>query len=277
MRESGGRRRLQVEIAVARGDVAGLGGVEARRAGGRSGFRGPAAGDEEVAAGAAAVVEEIFLDALPGAADEERLAGWAVGVGGVAVDVALVDEVQAGFESDGAGAVKSFGRGAGLVLKLEIGMKGGEVKRNVGAEIFEEPIAKAASLAGIVVESGDHEIGNFEPDIGLVLEPFECVEDGSEMGESGAGVETFGEGLEVHVGGVNVVVNIVERFAGDVAVGDHDGAKAVFPGEGGDVDDVFAPDGGLIVGEGDGGTGIGECQGDNILGRDVGGANLVCL
>jgi hypothetical protein len=78
-------------------------------------------------------------------------------------------------------------------------------------------------VGGIVVEGGNDEIGDLEPDTGFVFEPGEHVEDGLEMGESDFAVEIFGEGFEVDVGGVNLVVDVVEGFAGNVAVGDHDG------------------------------------------------------
>ena len=40
-------------------------------------------------------------------------------------------------------------------------------------------------------------------------------------------VEVLGEGLQVHVRGINVVVDIVERFMSDVAVGDHHRVQSV--------------------------------------------------
>ena len=51
------------------------------------------------------------------------------------MDVAFVDEMEACFAGDLAGAVESLRRSGGLVLQLEIGMEGGEVERDVGAEI----------------------------------------------------------------------------------------------------------------------------------------------
>jgi len=62
-----------------------------------------------------------------------------VGVGGFGIDVALVDEVEANFTGDLAGAVKSLWRRWRFVLELEVWMEGGEVERNVGAEVGEDP------------------------------------------------------------------------------------------------------------------------------------------
>jgi len=93
---------------------------------------------------------------VPRTADEQLAAGRAGGVGSFREDVPLVDEVKAGVESDAAGAVESFGWSGGLVLEFEVGMEGGEVERDVGAEIFDDPIGELASLGGIVVQRGNH-------------------------------------------------------------------------------------------------------------------------
>src|ERR1700690_4147368 len=92
------------------------------------------------------------------------------------------------------------------------------------------------------------------------------------MGEGDFAVEIFGEGFQVNVGCVNVVVDIVESVVGDVAVGDHDGLQAVGFGGFADINDVFAPDGGLVVGEGDGIAAIFERKTGYIFGR-----NLFCM
>ena len=201
----------------------------------------------------------------------------AIGVGGFGEDVAFVDEVEADFASNFAGAVERARRSGGLVAELEIGMEGGEVERNVGAKMGEDPFGELAGFGGIVVEGGNDEIGDFEPDMGFVLEPGEHVEDGLEMGEGELAVEIFGEGFEVDVGSVNVVVDVVEGFAGDVAVGDHDGFEAVELGGFADVNDVFAPDGGFVVGEGDGITAVLQGEKRNLFGREVLGVDLILV
>ncbi len=221
--------------------------------------------------------EMVFEDIVPGAADEECVAGGTESVGGVGENVAFVDVVEANFASDGTGAVESGGRSGRLVAELEIGMKCGEVERNVGAEMGEDPFGELASFGGIVVKGGNHEIGDFEPDGGFVFEPLESLQDGFEVGESNLAIEIFGEGFEIDVGGIDVVVNVVKSFASDVAIGDHDGFEAIGPGGFANVDDVFAPDGGFVVGEGDGVTTVLQGEFGNVLGRNVARVDLIVM
>jgi hypothetical protein len=117
-----------------------------------------------MAARAVPFAEMVFEEVMPGAADEKAVAGRAEGVGSIGENVAFVDIVEANFAGDGAGAVKCGRRRGRLIAKLEIGMKGGEVEGNVWAEMGEDPLGEFAGFGGIVVEGGDHKIGDFEPD-----------------------------------------------------------------------------------------------------------------
>ena len=237
----------------------------------------PEAGDREMAARAVPFAEMVFEEVMPGAADEEAVAGRAESVGSIGENVAFVDIVEANFAGDEAGAVKRGRRSGRLIAKLEIGMKGGEVEGNVWAEMGEDPLGEFAGFGGIVVEGGDHKIGDFEPDGSFVLEPFESLQDGREVGERDFAVEIFREGFEVDVGGVDVVVDIVKGFAGDVAICDHDGFQAVGPGGFADVDDVLTPDRGFIVGEGDGVAAIFEGESGDVFGKQVARMNLIVV
>ena len=60
--------------------------------------------------GAVPCPEVVGEDIVPGAADEEGVAGGAIGVGGFGEDVAFVDEVEADFAGDFAGAVEGLVR-----------------------------------------------------------------------------------------------------------------------------------------------------------------------
>ena len=71
------------------------------------------------------------------------------------------------------------------------------------------------------------------------------------MRERDSPVEIFGERFEVDVGCIDMVVDVVKRFMSDIAVRDHHGVQAVLAGGVADVDDVLAPDGRLVVGEGE--------------------------
>jgi hypothetical protein len=111
----------------------------------------PAAGDGGVAAGTVPCSEIVFEDVVPAAADQEFVAVRAVRVGGVGVDVAFVDEVEADFAGNLAGAMKSFGRSGRFVLELEVRVERSEMERNIGAEIGEDPVGELAGLGGVVV------------------------------------------------------------------------------------------------------------------------------
>ncbi len=238
---------------------------------------GPDAGDGGVAMGAMPCPEVIGEDIVPGAADQEGIAVGAIGVGGFGEDVAFVDEVEADFTGDFAGTMESARRSRRLVAELEIGMEGGEMERDVGAEMREDPFGELAGFGRIVVERGDDEIGELKPDAGFVFEPGKHVEDRLQMGEGEFAVEIFGEGFEVDVGGINVVVDVVEGFAGDIAVGDHDGFEAMGLGGFADVNNVFAPDGGFVVGEGDGIAAVLQGEEGNPLRRERLGIDLILM
>ncbi len=95
------------------------------------------------------------------------------------------------------------------------------------------------------------------------------------MRQRDAAVESFRESFQVHIGGVHVIVNIVERFARHVAVGDHHRFDSGFASGVADVDDIFGPDRGFVIRECDGRTAIANRQRDNIFRRNVRGANLI--
>ena len=103
------------------------------------------------------------------------------------------------------------------------------------------------------------------------------MQHGREVGERDFAVEIFRERFEVDVGGVDVVIDIVKGFPGDIAICDHDGFQAVGPGGFADVADVFAPDRGFIVGEGNGVAAIFEGESGDVLGREVARLNLIVV
>jgi len=80
------------------------------------------------------------------------------------------------------------------------------------------------------------------------------------------------EGLEVDVRRVDVIVNVVKGLVSDVAIGDHHRFQAIFPGLFADVDNVFAPDGRLVVGERDGLATVFQGQKRHIFGGTAGNA-----
>jgi len=173
--------------------------------------------------GAVPCPEVVGEDIVPGAADEEGVAGGAIGVGGFGEDVAFVDEVEADFAGDFAGAVEGAWRSGRLVAELEIGMEGGEVEGDVGAKMGEDPFGELAGFGGIVVEVGMMRLVISNQTRVSFLSQVSMSRTGWRWVRVDFAVEIFGEGFEVDVGGVNLVVDVVEGFAGNVAVGDHDG------------------------------------------------------
>ena len=214
---------------------------------------------------------------MPGSADQERLTLRAVRMCAIAVDISLVNVMESHRARDLAGAMQRFGRRARLVLQFEIGMKRREVQRHIGAEMLQNPFRQFARLRRIIVQRRDHQVGDLEPDVGLVFQPLESFEHGLKMRERDFPVEVLGEGFEVHVRGIDVVINVVERFVGDVAVCDHHSVQPVFLGRLADVDHILAPDGGLVVREGERRAAILEGQERNIFGRDMGRVHLIVM
>ena len=95
------------------------------------------------------------------------------------------------------------------------------------------------------------------------------------MGQRHAAVKIVGEGLQIHIGGVNVVVDVEESLAGDVTVGDHHGVEALGVGRPSDVHHVLAPDGGLVVGESHAGAAVLLRQRHHLLRLQASGVHLV--
>jgi len=68
--------------------------------------------------GAVPCPEVVGEDIVPGAADEEGVAGGAIGVGGFGEDVAFVDEVEADFAGDSRARWRVRGGVGGLSRSL---------------------------------------------------------------------------------------------------------------------------------------------------------------
>src|SRR5215472_17078667 len=104
----------------------------------------PDAGNEELALRASTILDAKFHDVVPRAVDEKRLTIRAIGVCTGAVDVPFVHVAQADFHRDLTGAIQRGGRSPRFVLQLEIGMKRGEVQRNIRPEMGQNPFSKLA-------------------------------------------------------------------------------------------------------------------------------------
>src|SRR2546425_6518909 len=143
----------------------------------------PASWNFETAVRARPLLQMVFQDVVPGSADQERLTLRAVRMCAIAVDISLVNVMESHRARDLAGAMQRFGRRARLVLQLEIGMKRREVQRHIGAEMIQDPLRQLARLRRIVVQRGDHQVRDLEPDVGLFFQPLESFEYGLKMRE----------------------------------------------------------------------------------------------
>ena len=75
-----------------------------------------------------------------------------------------------------ARAMQRLRRGGRLVVQLEVGMKRGEVQRHIVAQILQHPVAQLFEFRVAVVQRGDDQVGDLEPNAGLVPQPLQRVE-----------------------------------------------------------------------------------------------------
>src|SRR5882762_11296332 len=106
----------------------------------------PDAGYCSAALWTASVSQPFLRDVVPGAADKQCAAAGATGVRAIAVNVSFIYEMKAGIFRDLPGAVQCFWGRSRFVAELEVGMEGGEVQRDVRAEMGEDPIGEFARL-----------------------------------------------------------------------------------------------------------------------------------
>src|SRR2546422_336246 len=115
-------------------------------------------------------------------------------------------------------------------------MERGEVQRHFRSQVFQHPFGELAEFARVVVESRDDQVGDFKPNVGLLLQPLQHIQYWLQVSQRNAPVKVFRKCLQVHVGGVDVVVDFVEGVVGDVAIRNHHGVQSVLFGRLADVD-----------------------------------------
>src|SRR6266403_1289445 len=91
----------------------------------------PDTGNHETTVSAASLFDAVLQNVMPGPAHQQFLALRAVRVRSIAINVALIDVVQAGIERDLPGAIESSGRSPRFILQLEVRVKCGEVQRHI--------------------------------------------------------------------------------------------------------------------------------------------------
>jgi len=111
----------------------------------------PNAGDCGAALRARSMPEAVVGYIVPRTTDKQSATVGATGVRAIAVNVAFVYVMEAGIFRDLPGAVQGFRGRSRFVAELEVGMKGGEVQGDVGAEMGEDPIGEFARLGGVII------------------------------------------------------------------------------------------------------------------------------
>ena len=126
--------------------------------------------------------------------------------------------------------------------------------RHVGTKIFHHPGGHLVDLALAVILAGDDEIGDLEPDIGLVLQILQGVEHRGELAFGDVAIEAFGKGLQVHIGGVDLLEETGAGPVGDISRRHRHGLDPDRAAGIGDIGGIFVKDNGVVIGEGDRGT-----------------------
>src|SRR5215510_3416441 len=122
-----------------------------------------------------------------------------------------------------------------------------EVKRHRISYIFENPITELLSFFGSIVLVRDHQICDLEPDVSFNLKPLEGIEHRVEVRKCNLVVETLCKGFQIHVGCVDVAINLRPCLRRDVTRGDHDALQTLFPSKTGNINNKFPPDHRIII------------------------------
>ena len=108
------------------------------------------------------------LDVVAAPAQEDGAAGGATGVFRTGeVDIADIDVAEAAIPGRRTGTEQSPDRRRGNVLHAVVGEEPAEMERTVGKAVAGEPGAHRAYHRLRVVQSGDDQIGHFDPHAGV--------------------------------------------------------------------------------------------------------------
>ena len=111
--------------------------------------------------------------------------------------------LEAFVEGDALGGAEGGERRGRRVEETVAGEETGEVEWGVGQLVVDKPTAHRTDHAEIVVDVGDDEVGELDPDTGL-LHGEDGVEHGLQTAAADTTVDVVAEGFEVDVGGVEV-------------------------------------------------------------------------
>src|SRR4029453_12121256 len=113
---------------------------------------------------------------------------------------------------------------------------------HVGTQAFNHPARQAIDLAVAVVQAGNQERRDLDPDVGLVDEVLERLQDRREVPDRHLVVEVLREGLQVDVRRVDVAVEVAPGDGAHVAGSYGHGPQAGGAAGVGDVGRVFEED-----------------------------------
>ena len=186
--------------------------------------------------------------------------------------------LEAFVEGDALGGAEGGERRGRRVEKTVAGEETGEVEWGVGQLVVDKPTAHRTDHAEIVVDVGDDEVGELDPDTGL-LHGEDGVEHGLQTAAADTTVDVVAEGFEVDVGGIEVGQEVAQGLLTDVACCDEDIPQTCLMGQTGAVGDVFEVGEGFGIGVGDAWTVVLLTEGDEglrgeVVVLDIGGGGL---
>src|SRR5580658_1859214 len=179
-------------------------------------------------------------------------------------EIAGVDVAKSGLAADFDGAQQVFGVGVARIGHLIVAVEGGDVPGNVGGDLREE-FGEAAEFVGVVVEAGDQERHDFEPQSRL-MDAADAIENGSDAAAEFvvvAVVKTF----EIDFVQIEPGAQVFENLGSGVAVGDEAGDES---GGFGLLEDGYGPLAGderLVVGADQNLRALGDGVADQEFGR----------
>ena len=115
-----------------------------------------------------------------------------------------------------------------------------------------QPAGHGVDFLLVIVQAGDQQIGDLQPDPGLRAYIYQGVQHRVQLGPRHLAVKRLGKGLEVDIGGIHVTVEFPARFGADITGGHGHGPDAPLVAGLGDVDGIFMEDDRIVVGKGDG-------------------------
>ena len=133
------------------------------------------------------------------------------------IDIAGVDVMDTRCQRLPASPGERGRRSRGHIHHLEVRMEGGEVQRYIRAQISDKPGTELLHFFLRVVRAEDQERGHLEPNLRLVLEPAQGIQDRLQPGQAKLLVELVSEGFEVNIGRVHMGEEFRAGLGRDVA------------------------------------------------------------